>query len=305
MISVIIPVYNGGKFILRCYESLCSQVLKEIEFIFVNDGSTDNSLVVLRELADLDNRVKVISQENKGALIARNIGVANAKNEYIVFLDVDDVFINNSLSHFLYFLDESVDILISPAYGRPSHVITANPFVDYTRDQYLHKLLISGGWELWSKIFRKTLFINLLNEKLPKIKIGEDALVLVHLVLMSSKIRFISSSFYKYNQHSESASNIKSIEYAIDGIKASELIEEKIIKEGLSFNHKEALDAMSLLFYSNSLRRGYIQDKSIINGVKKRLNINSLKLIGLKKSVFVMICLYGGSNVHRFLRKFM
>ena len=90
-VSVILPVYNGEKYIKKCMESLISQTLKEIEIICVDDGSVDGTLEALKEYEDLDN-VTVITQENAGAGAARNKGISYAKGEYLSFLDADDIF---------------------------------------------------------------------------------------------------------------------------------------------------------------------------------------------------------------------
>ncbi len=89
-VSVIIPVYNVEKYLKDCLDSVINQTLKDIELICVNDGSTDNSLNILREYADKDNRIVVLNQENRGLSVARNIGVENALGEYLYFLDSDD-----------------------------------------------------------------------------------------------------------------------------------------------------------------------------------------------------------------------
>ena len=90
-VSVILPVYNGEKYIKKCMESLISQTLKEIEIICVDDGSVDGTLEALKEYENLDN-VTVITQENAGAGAARNKGMSYAKGEYLSFLDADDIF---------------------------------------------------------------------------------------------------------------------------------------------------------------------------------------------------------------------
>ena len=90
-VSVILPVYNGEKYIKKCMESLISQTLKEIEIICVDDGSVDGTLEALKEYENLDN-VTVITQENAGAGAARNKGISYAKGEYLSFLDADDIF---------------------------------------------------------------------------------------------------------------------------------------------------------------------------------------------------------------------
>ena len=92
LISIIIPIYNAEKYIERCINSLKNQTYKNIEIICINDGSTDNSLNILKRIAITDNRIKIIEQENKGVSVARNKGIESAKGKYIMFLDSDDWF---------------------------------------------------------------------------------------------------------------------------------------------------------------------------------------------------------------------
>ena len=90
-VSVIIPIYNTEKYLRKCLDSVCNQTLSDIEIICVNDCSTDNSLEILEEYASKDNRIKLIDfKENKGAAVARNAGIDEAKGEYIGFVDSDD-----------------------------------------------------------------------------------------------------------------------------------------------------------------------------------------------------------------------
>ncbi|ULO03514.1 glycosyltransferase [Campylobacter sp. RM12651] len=89
-VSVIIPVYNTEKYLRECLDSVINQSLKEIEIICVDDGSTDNSLEILKEYAAKDNRITVLAQENLYAGVARNAGMMVASGEYYHFLDSDD-----------------------------------------------------------------------------------------------------------------------------------------------------------------------------------------------------------------------
>ena len=91
-VSVILPVYNAGKYLHQCMDSIVNQTLKDIEIICVDDGSSDNSLEILRQYAEKDERVKVIAQANGGAGAARNNGLRAATGEYLSFLDSDDFF---------------------------------------------------------------------------------------------------------------------------------------------------------------------------------------------------------------------
>ncbi len=91
-VSVIIPVYNAEKYIVRCMDSIVGQTLQEIEIICVDDGSLDASAEILKGYARHDRRVRVISRQNAGAGAARNQGLLEASGEYLSFLDADDFF---------------------------------------------------------------------------------------------------------------------------------------------------------------------------------------------------------------------
>lgn len=100
-VSVVVPVYNVELYLARCLDSLIAQTLQEIEIVCVNDGSTDGSIRILNAYADHDPRVRVISQINRGAGGARNVGVDAARGEYILFVDADD-WIETSCCESLY-----------------------------------------------------------------------------------------------------------------------------------------------------------------------------------------------------------
>lgn len=91
-VSVVMPVFNVEEYLRECLDSIVNQTLKEIEIICVDDGSTDSSLEILKEYAQKDNRISVLTQKNFHAGVARNAGLAVAKGEYIIFLDSDDLF---------------------------------------------------------------------------------------------------------------------------------------------------------------------------------------------------------------------
>ena len=99
LVSVIIPVYNNGKHLQECLDSIIMQSLKNIEILCINDGSTDNSLDILNSYARKDARIIVISQKNAGAAVARNCGIDKARGLYLSILDADDVFESDMLYH--------------------------------------------------------------------------------------------------------------------------------------------------------------------------------------------------------------
>lgn len=92
LISFILPVYNVEEYLPQCLDSLISQTLPHIEIICVDDGSTDRSLEILNEYAARDSRIRVFTQKNQYAGVARNLGLSKAAGEYVMFLDSDDFF---------------------------------------------------------------------------------------------------------------------------------------------------------------------------------------------------------------------
>ncbi|MFI3271432.1 MAG: glycosyltransferase [Pseudomonadota bacterium] len=96
-ISVIVPVYNVEKYLARCLDSILNQTFTDFEVICVNDGSKDTSLAILEQYAQKDTRLAVINQENQGQSVARNVGIAVAKGDFITFVDADDGIVRQTL----------------------------------------------------------------------------------------------------------------------------------------------------------------------------------------------------------------
>lgn len=97
-VSVIIPMYNAEEYIWQCLQSVMNQIYRELEIIVIDDGSTDRSLEICRELYAVDNRIKILVQENRGVSSARNKGLEAASGKYVLFVDSDDA-IHPSLIH--------------------------------------------------------------------------------------------------------------------------------------------------------------------------------------------------------------
>lgn len=108
--SIIVPVYNAEAFLRDSVESLRRQSCPDWEAIFVDDGSTDESLRILNSYAQMDGRIKVIHQENSGVASARNLGIEIASGEYFGFLDADDVYASNVLLEAGRIFDEDCEV---------------------------------------------------------------------------------------------------------------------------------------------------------------------------------------------------
>ena len=145
-ISIIVPVYKVEKYILRCYTSIAKQTYTNIECIFIDDGSPDNSITILNDLVKQysgDISFCIIRHEkNKGLSVARNTGINNAKGEYIFFLDSDDEITEHCIRSFVAVINkyQNVDVVqgnainISPI--SDSHLeIKHHNFPEYTEDK--------------------------------------------------------------------------------------------------------------------------------------------------------------------------
>ena len=117
LVSVIIPVHNGEKFISSTIESVLSQSHSNVELIIVNDGSVDSTQKIIAEYQKKDSRISVIHQVKSGVSAARNVGINLAKGKYISFLDADDIWLNENLATKINFLE-----LNSNAFGVTSYV---------------------------------------------------------------------------------------------------------------------------------------------------------------------------------------
>ena len=95
--SIIIPCYNIEKYISKTLKNVLAQTFQNFEIILINDGSEDNTGKILDSYSNKDNRIRVIHKENEGVSEARNVGIKNAKGEYIYFLDGDDLIENTFL----------------------------------------------------------------------------------------------------------------------------------------------------------------------------------------------------------------
>lgn len=112
MISVIIPVYNGAKYLEGCLRSVMEQSYRDLEIIVIDDGSTDNSYEICTKMAAQDSRIRLIRQENAGVSAARNCGLYEARGEYITFVDADDTMPADAVEALVEQLDDETDFVI-------------------------------------------------------------------------------------------------------------------------------------------------------------------------------------------------
>ncbi|MBU6339209.1 MAG: glycosyltransferase [Rickettsiales bacterium] len=228
-ISVIIPIYNTAQFLPKCLESVCGQTLRDIEIICVNDCSTDNSLDILQEYAKHDKRIKIIDlKENKGAAVARNIGVENAYGEYLGFVDSDD-FIDLNFYEKLYDLAkksncEVVKGNIKMFCLEENAVIDKKTWIDVNKKVITNKANFYCAFT--SAIFELSFIKKNKITFLDKLTHFEDPYFAIKAAIFSQKIEVTDDVCYYYVQNPQSSSNKKP---TIDDVNSIKIAVEKIL----------------------------------------------------------------------------
>lgn len=190
-ISVIIPVYNVEATLERAVASIVNQTYTDLEIILVDDGSTDGSGHMCDELAQTDQRLKVIHQVNGGLSAARNTGIEAATGEYIAFLDSDDEFVHDILATFVDAYNERPMELyifnIMRIMGEDKLIKNAKH--DFMTDSVaaLETLLDYNGLDFyaWNKIYQRDLFAEI---RYPVGKIYEDTMVSYATVTLAKSV---------------------------------------------------------------------------------------------------------------------
>lgn len=161
LVSVIIPVFNTGAYLGRCLESVAQNTYRELEIICVNDGSTDDSLEILRRFAARDNRFRLIDKANGGLSSARNTGMEAAQGEYVAFIDSDDWVHPAYISMLLTpCVEQGVDLCICD-YLRTdgSEPLPAEPGAPQPRSISRHDWFSLGNRRgyVWGRLYRRSL----------------------------------------------------------------------------------------------------------------------------------------------------
>ena len=199
-VSVIIPVFNTEKYLRKCLDSVCIQTLSDIEIICVDDCSTDNSLNILKEYASKDNRIKLIEfKENKGAAVARNTGIIEAKGEYIGFIDSDD-YIDQNFYENLY---KKVEIRHSDIVkGSDMKLVFEDGRIETDEQNFKIKKNKINFWCQYTTAIYKRDFI-LKNEiDFPVgLLVGEDPVFTIKAAILADNVEVINNAQYYYVRH--------------------------------------------------------------------------------------------------------
>lgn len=232
-VSVIVPAYNIESYIGRCLESIIRQKINDIEIIVVNDGSTDNTLEIVKDYRGKYSNIKIIDKKNEGSIEARKSGLTKARGEYILFIDGDD-----------WIEDNTINLLYKKAKKNCADIVLYNGYWAY--DDYKKILRSFNINEDIKSSPLISLFMNNINPGIvfkfikreyinknqimfpENISFAEDLATSASLFMHNPKIEVVNNSLYNYYQRSTSISKQVS-DKILDVDKAIEFIREQLI----------------------------------------------------------------------------
>lgn len=202
LISVIVPVYNIKDYLERCVRSIMGQTYSNLEILLVDDGSTDGSGEICERLAQEDNRIRVFHKENGGSSSARNLGIREARGEYLGFIDSDDyiepdmygLLVKGVIENGLEMAQISRDEVDEDGNRMPDVCIPPKEEWLITPQEMMNELLMHrGDASFCTRLTKKTLFEGV---AFPEGKLNEDFYLLIHMLHKIDKLVIFPKQCY-------------------------------------------------------------------------------------------------------------
>lgn len=225
-VSIIVPCYNVQNYVEKCIDSIINQSHKNLEIILVNDGSTDDTLEVLKKYDNLYDNVILVNQANGGLSNARNEGVRHSTGDYIYFIDSDD-WINHNIIELLLkdLITNNSDISICgityiTSLNSVDKVVNENIVLsgkDSCTAYYYKKLFMEPM--VWNKLYKKDLVVKFPFEEG---KIHEDKFFTPKVLFEANKVSFIPTCGYNYfDDRADSITNVRLSRRNLSGLEAN------------------------------------------------------------------------------------
>ncbi len=304
-ISIIIPCYNSAKYLRDCMDSVLAQTFDDFEAILIDDGSTDDTLALAREIERSDPRVRVLAKENGGVAAARNLGLEHAMGEWVTFVDSDDLLPENALETLLFGVDEDTDMVVCAhetfdESGVLETVIPQSRWMDKVgraRQRAVCLRLIEGDCVLnlmCNKLHRRLLIEREQLRLAPGVRMAEDALFNLEAALCGRKVAYVNRVAYRYRMHAASATGSdhgREYDRHLPWMKA---MQEMLLRRGAMEAYFGAyLDSVALRLYKDGGVSGVM--RGFDEKVMPLLPIHALdgKKLGAKEKLLVRLCQKG------------
>lgn len=241
LISILIPIYKVEKYIERCLDSIFNQTYSEIEYVFVDDCSPDNSFNILKDYIQIHNveernKVTIISHsENKGISITRNNLLDNAKGEYVLFVDSDDWIEYNMVEQMAQASNNGIIDIIScdftKEYANGKQILQYENYANDCKENMVRLINYNIGTILWKMLIRRNLFKKIRFQ--PNIEIGEDYIASIKLYYYANNCTYIHQFLYHYCQFNTNRYSNQISKSISDHIKAVTAVEKFLKDEGV------------------------------------------------------------------------
>ena len=305
LISVIIPIYNASLYLRRCLDSVCAQTYQNLEILLVNDGSKDNSGIIIDLYAKKDTRIIAIHQKNKGQATARNRAFSMSKGAFIVYIDSDD-YVRKDYVELLMKLaiENDADIVQckmkkfkNEAQIKDEEIIADTSIEVYTASSALEEFCYQRNFYAGPccKIIRREILDDIL---FPEDMGYEDMAIIFRLLGKAKKIILLPQVMYYYRQHNKSTMHNRFSDKKIDRIRIAEQLKKYIetyYPENIQAMKSRYLLAQLQLIMELPFDRKYDELRKC---VKDNIHITRKDVIQdkkAKKSIRAMACAsYGG-----------
>lgn len=289
-VSVIVPVYNVENYLVKCLDSLVSQTLESIEIIVVNDGSPDNSQIIIDQYVQAyPEKVFSYIKENGGLSDARNFGLLKANGEYIGFIDSDD-WVEPNMFEALYSKAkaENSDLVLCDLEYFWEESSVMKPMSGYKSifNKPIKKSVFLAPLFAWNKLYHRSLFDNLYI----KYPIGvwyEDIPVTLPIFANARNITYVSETFIHYRQRSTSIMGSKNSHRLNDIFIVLEMVHDYFEANGLIeyyYDEIEYLYVEHLILYGG-FRFMRSNDSKIL--MKKAFGILNQKFPGWRRNPYI------------------
>lgn len=283
LISIIVPIYNVEQYLAQCVESILKQTYTNIEILLINDGSTDHSKDICEKFAQQDNRVQVIHKTNSGVSDTRNLGIENARGNYLAFIDSDD-FIADCFIERLYVevIRHQVPIAVTDYNKLDTNngmflFHTHEPYTKLiTTEDYLNEIFKTSILSFvvpWGKLIATSLFNGEFPIRFPSgMIVGEDKMVTYLLAQKAQNMVYIHEPTYTYrlrdNSATSSSISLKKIEDDLIGC------EQRMLDLVLTgYNLKGPIDWYHYILeiHQNHLQHAGQENTDLYRKIKKKL----------------------------------
>lgn len=313
-VSVTVPVYNTSEYLRRCLDSLLAQTLDDIEFILVDDGSTDNSGTICDEYLKKDSRFTVIHQVNGGLASARETGLQNANGEYIIVCDSDD-WVEPTMYEEMYALakEKDADIVICDYfinYDNGKQVRESRHYSDSDGIIDNREIVANSAGSSWVKLIRKSLFTEGKIHYEPGINLSEDSLIVYKLMQLNPRVIKLDKPLYHYSRvfggasytNSLSMAHIKQLEYTYKWLREhyDKTTWNKVIQN-------RAIDLVFACFRCKDIKpdfvRSFLKSELSWYAIFNHLNTPKGIFIGVSKIIPINLSKYLVNKLYKFVYK--